>query len=598
MSQKRPQEDGKARPSEGNSPDQDKRRREVMKLQSVQHLLEPVLEPLIRRVVKEEVELALRKHLNNMKRYEFNLKKEEKKNGGKEVNSSESRSLQLQFLNNLSLPVFTGARIEAEDCSTIKVAIVDALTGQIVTSGPESSAKVEVVVLEGDFDGDEEDNWVVEEFNNNIVKEREGKKPLLTGDAFLTLTEGIGLVGEISFTDNSSWTRCRRFRLGARVVDGSGGTRVREAKTESFIVRDHRGECKNLIKSIFDEHNLFSSEVVKETRFELWFLVAVYKKHHPPSLSDEVWRLEKIGKDGAFHKRLSRENINTVKDFLTMLCINPPRLRHILGTGMSAKMWEITVEHARTCVLDKRRHVYCPPGSQQKSGVVFNVVGQLTGLLSECQYLTTDKLSETEKIEAQNLAISAFEHWAEVISFDDEASLISSCSKLAKIPCTNSAKTENSNGSKVLASQKMDGYDYAQTSASSPDIISTIYSVWGMGGLEDYALHGIENPDLRYDQTLSYPGQVNNSLTCEADICQTFGDEDHLGYFDGDLHSQGLGLESQADLQTAVDGFLVQRKVADQAKSRWTKVFSVLKWFSIKRKVKEKFLGLRYGTGL
>ncbi|PPD71407.1 hypothetical protein GOBAR_DD31698 [Gossypium barbadense] len=561
MSQKRPQEDGKARPSEGNSPDQDKRRRaanlfvnyasvvqEVMKLQSVQHLLEPVLEPLIRRVVKEEVELALRKHLNNMKR-----------NGGKEQ------------------------RIEAEDCSTIKVAIVDALTGQIVTSGPESSAKIEVVVLEGDFDGDEEDNWAVEEFNNNIVKEREGKKPLLTGDAFLTLTEGIGLVGEISFTDNSSWTRCRRFRLGARVVDGSGGTRVREAKTESFIVRDHRGEYVE--------------------RFQAkWMLLplssVVYKKHHPPSLSDEVWRLEKIGKDGAFHKRLSRENINTVKDFLTMLCINPPRLQHILGTGMSAKMWEITVEHARTCVLDKRRHVYCPPGSQQKSGVVFNVVGQLTGLLSECQYLTTDNLSETEKIEAQNLAISAFEHWAEVISFDDEASLISSCSKLAKIPCTNSAKTENSNGSKVLASQKMDGYDYAQTSASSPDIISTIYSVWGMGGLEDYALHGIENPDLRYDQTLSYPGQVNNSLTCDADISLTFGDEDHLGYFDGDLHSQGLGLESQADLQTAVDGFLVQRKVADQAKSRWTKVFSVLKWFSIKRKVKEKFLGLRYGTGL
>ncbi|KAA3459650.1 calmodulin-binding protein 60 A-like isoform X4 [Gossypium australe] len=399
---------------------------------------------------------------------------------------------------------------------------------------------------------DEEDNWAVEEFNNNIVKEREGKKPLLTGDAFLTLTEGIGLVGEISFTDNSSWTRCRRFRLGARVVDGYGGTRVREAKTESFIVRDHRGECKNLIKSIFDEHKLLKKHVLN----------FVYKKHHPPSLSDEVWRLEKIGKDGAFHKRLSRENINTVKDFLTMLCINPPRLRHILGTGMSAKMWEITVEHARTCVLDKRRHVYCPPGSQQKSGVVFNVVGQLTGLLSECQYLTTDKLSETEKIEAQNLVISAFEHWAEVISFDDEASLISSCSKLAKIPCTNSAKTENSNGCK------------------------------------DYALHGIENPDLRYDQTLSYPGQVNTSLTCDADISQTFGDEDHLGYFDGDLHSQGLGLESQADLQTAVDGFLVQRTVAVRAKSRWTKVFSVLKWFSIKRKVKEKFLGLRYGTGL
>jgi hypothetical protein len=27
----------------------------------------------------------------------------------------------------------------------------------------------------------------------------------------------------------------------------------------------------------------------------------------------------------------------------------------ILGTGMSAKMWEVTVEHARTCVLDDKK---------------------------------------------------------------------------------------------------------------------------------------------------------------------------------------------------------------------------------------------------
>lgn len=139
--------------------------------------------------------------------------------------------------------MFTGARIEGDD-STIKVALVDTLTGQIVTSGSESSAKVEIVVLEGDFDGDESDNWTIEEFKNNIVREREGKKPLLTGDAFLTLKEGIGSVGEISFTDNSSWTRSRRFRLGARVVDNTDETRVREAKTDSFIVRDHRGECE------------------------------------------------------------------------------------------------------------------------------------------------------------------------------------------------------------------------------------------------------------------------------------------------------------------------------------------------------------------
>lgn len=69
--------------------------------------------------------------------------------------------------------------------------------------------------------------------------------------------------------------------------------------------------------------------VTKKLHFNHWFLVAVYKKHHPPALFDEVWRLEKIGKDGAFHKRLSRENINTVKDFLILLFLDPPRLRHV-----------------------------------------------------------------------------------------------------------------------------------------------------------------------------------------------------------------------------------------------------------------------------
>lgn len=134
--------------------------------------------------------------------------------------------------------------MEGEDCPSIHVALVDCQTEKIVRSAPESSAKVEIVVLEGDFDGDEDDNWTSEEFKNNVVREREGKKPLLTGDAVVILKDGVGCVGEISFTDNSSWTRSRRFRLGARMIDNFNGIRVREAKTESFVVRDHRGECK------------------------------------------------------------------------------------------------------------------------------------------------------------------------------------------------------------------------------------------------------------------------------------------------------------------------------------------------------------------
>ncbi|KAK8965508.1 hypothetical protein KSP40_PGU000970 [Platanthera guangdongensis] len=57
--------------------------------------------------------------------------------------------------------------------------------------------------------------------------------------------------------------------------------------------------------------------------------LAVYKKHYPPLLFDDVWRLEKIGKDGAFHKRLISKNIITVKDFLTLLVTDAPKLRNV-----------------------------------------------------------------------------------------------------------------------------------------------------------------------------------------------------------------------------------------------------------------------------
>ncbi|KAF2298680.1 hypothetical protein GH714_024810 [Hevea brasiliensis] len=112
----------------------------------------------------------------------------------------------------------------------------------------------------------------------------------------VTLRDGIAPLGEIEFTDNSSWIRSRKFRLAARVVSGSSpGVRIREAMTEAFVVKDHRGE--------------------------------LYKKHHPPRLNDEVWRLEKIGKDGAFHRKLAAEGINTVQEFLKLSTVDQQKLR-------------------------------------------------------------------------------------------------------------------------------------------------------------------------------------------------------------------------------------------------------------------------------
>ncbi|KAK6153376.1 hypothetical protein DH2020_013015 [Rehmannia glutinosa] len=353
MSQKRQQQE------EGSSFD-DKRLRkshsfrrvvlDVMNLMKLQNLINPVLEPLIRRVVS-------------------------------------------------SLECLLGPALKEKVAATMGIALVDVLTEQVVSSGLESSAKVEIVVLEGDFDGDEVDNWTLEEFSNNIVREREGKKPLLNGDVILTLTDGTGMVGGVTFTDNSSWTRSRKFRLGARLIDDIGGIRIREAKRN-------------------------------------------------PLLSGII-----VG--------------------------------NILGTGMSAKKWEITTEHARTCVLDKTLHFYNASASLEKNGgVVFNVVGQVMGMFSNGQYVTSDKLSEAEKDEVPIPSLFQANACELVFSaFGDREKIMHLLTTRCFFP------------------------DYAQ---------SRIYPIGGSTSF-DFYLHGVDPTDIRYDQPLTFPGQFADNSICDTD---------------------------------------------------------------------------------
>ncbi|KAI3763115.1 hypothetical protein L1987_53565 [Smallanthus sonchifolius] len=493
---------------------------EVMKFCTIHKYVEPVLEPLIRRVVKEEVEVALQKHIAKMKW-----------DSEDETESILPRKLKLQFLTALSLPVFTGTRIEGEDCNILKVALIDSHTGKTVSTGIESSSKVEIVVLEGDFGDDIGDNWTFEEFNANIVKERRGKKPLISGNSLLHLKEGVGLVGDLCFTDNSSWTRSRKFKLGARVLDSCDGVRVREARSESFVVRDHRGE--------------------------------LYKKHHPPYLSDEVWRLEKISKDGAFHKRLNKENVKTVKDFLVLLFLNPTMLRHILGPGMSAKMWEVVAEHATRCVIDDNRlYMYCPQ-SQKKDGVVFNVVGQVLGLLSDCKYVVSDKLSEAEKAEAHKLVLYAFQHLDKVIPYDDESSLRNSiCSFTEDLYLLHTQKmNENPEGNNLVPKGP---FDYPQMNPPSPDIIRAT--------LGEYGPDHMDSIDVRFDQPMDFECHVENTLICDPS---------------SSMHLQYLGGSSPGELQCAVDRFLFPCSAMVKAQRRWKIVSSVVKWFSLMLEIRK-----------
>lgn len=59
---------------------------------------------------------------------------------------------------------------------------------------------------------------------------------------------------------------------------------------------------------------------------------SVYKKHYPPALHDEVWRLNRIAKDGALHKKLLKSNIGTVEDFLRILVKDPQKLRSVCAS--------------------------------------------------------------------------------------------------------------------------------------------------------------------------------------------------------------------------------------------------------------------------
>jgi hypothetical protein len=55
----------------------------------------------------------------------------------------------------------------------------------------------------------------------------------------------------------------------------------------------------------------------------------VYKKHYPPLLTDNIWRLKNIGKDGPIDKRLESEGIRNVQEFLKLNITDPEKLRTV-----------------------------------------------------------------------------------------------------------------------------------------------------------------------------------------------------------------------------------------------------------------------------
>ncbi|XP_076926657.1 calmodulin-binding protein 60 B-like [Bidens hawaiensis] len=333
--------------------------------------LASTLEPLIRGWVRDEVQRACQSFCCSSPRSPFNA-----------LEPCSPTSLQLRFQTKLPQMLFTGSKVESENNDAVKLVLYDTDSNQIVSSGPLSSSKVHIVPLDGDFSVDDDDEWSQKEFEAKIIYAREGKRPLVAGDQVVVLKDGVGDLGEVCFTDNSSWRRSRTFRLGARVVSG---VRVREAVSEPFMVKDQRGES--------------------------------YKKHHPPALGDDIWRLEKIAKDGVFHKRLSSNKIHTVKHFMQMYITNEPSLRKILGVSCN-KTWETIIKHAKECVLDDKLYMYnC---GSEGIGLLFDSVFKIVRATFDGQnYLSLEELPAFQMPLVESLKNQIYKNLEGVLPVDD-----------------------------------------------------------------------------------------------------------------------------------------------------------------------------------
>ncbi|KAI4365103.1 hypothetical protein MLD38_021121 [Melastoma candidum] len=293
------------------------------------------------------------------------------------VQEGNAKLLKLRMEMKVSRPVYTTKNLVGDSGNSIRISLIDAENGQTIIRGPMSSIKVRVVVLGGNFDQEDHKFWDPEEFYRYITKGRTHKGPLLIGDLQVTLKEGVGFINNLRVMDNSSWMPDGKFRIGVHVDSGYYEvTRIREAFSEPIVVLEKRGELN--------------------------------EKHYPPQSSDPVWRLEGIGKDGTYCKKLNDNGITSVEQFLQDYNRQEHKLREILTSRMAPMRWEALIKHAQTCPPNGKWLVY-----RDESGVdlLFNNFASLTGFVWDGTCRPIDSLSDDEKQYVKKLVEAAYQKW-------------------------------------------------------------------------------------------------------------------------------------------------------------------------------------------
>ncbi|VAH82943.1 unnamed protein product [Triticum turgidum subsp. durum] len=177
------------------------------------------------------------------------------------VKKQRNAKYQLRFVNRVRNDYYTQEQIKSEDGNLLKVALYDE-NNLVVTSGPLSSASVEVVLLHGDFNADGQDYWTSQEFSACLVHSQSVEEPpALGGDRVLALTHGEADVGNVSFQISSFHARTGKFKMGVEIKNVREES-VQQGITSPFLVRVRQGEESS-------HHRITSPEALLRVRMEL-----------------------------------------------------------------------------------------------------------------------------------------------------------------------------------------------------------------------------------------------------------------------------------------------------------------------------------------
>ncbi|CAL5011931.1 unnamed protein product [Urochloa decumbens] len=384
------------------------------------------LEPLIRRVVREEIQ-------NILSQYDHHIPLRSLPPCIQEA-AVVLPPLKLVFAKKLHTPIYTNNKLVDFEHNAIEIQLMDTRTNCMIAP-PDThlgySVRLQVLVLDGDFRCEDRHAWTADEFNAAIVKAREGKRPLIVGSLNVPMNNhGVAVIEDVSFTDNSSWIRCRRFRIGVWIMPGSHfEPRILEGVGDSFTVKDHRGE--------------------------------LYEKHYPPLGTDNIWRLKNIGKDGPIDKKLESEGIRNVQEFLKLNSTDPERLRSLVG--MSDKIWSETLNHAKMCNMGRKCYVF----RTVECDITFNPIGEILEARIGDQTFPLNELLPQQLFHVKHLATQAYQLWDQLEEVTNEIPLDANKSL---IPSSSSGRHPSDSQESMISSGSQKAkylIDYAGTATSS-----------------------------------------------------------------------------------------------------------------------------------